>query len=183
MSGSLFMAATTCGSREKSSFLRRMTDSSAGSIPELRCGPAGTGLISSMATRAPGPDRRNQERNVMKRMMGFRQIVTFRQPVEQTGRLVGIGGARREQRPRVRPERCGGQTRGPAIDVRIEDPLAQGRQTSLQRQRILATAQSARLWSWRNYGRVVAFFVSSDGRGSSWEERSGVCVFVASVNV
>jgi formate hydrogenlyase transcriptional activator len=44
-----------------------------------------TGLILGMATRAPGSDQRNRERNVVKRMVGFRQMATFRQPIEQTG--------------------------------------------------------------------------------------------------
>src|SRR5258705_6365540 len=44
-----------------------------------------TGLIRGMATRAPGSDERNQERNAMKQMVGCRQMATFRQPLEQTG--------------------------------------------------------------------------------------------------
>src|SRR2546425_3383399 len=44
-----------------------------------------TGLIRGMAMRAPGSDERNQERNAMNRMAGFRQMATFRQPLEQAG--------------------------------------------------------------------------------------------------
>src|SRR6266478_4576627 len=44
-----------------------------------------TGLTRGMATRAPGSDERNQEQNAMKRMVGFRQMATFRQLLEQPG--------------------------------------------------------------------------------------------------
>src|SRR5688500_7042036 len=44
-----------------------------------------TDRIRSVAACAPGSYQRNQERNVLKRIVGFRQVATFRQPGEKTG--------------------------------------------------------------------------------------------------
>jgi len=45
--------------------------------------------------------------------------------------IASRGGARREQGLRFRPDWGGGEARRPAIDARIEDPVAQSRQASL----------------------------------------------------